>query len=118
MSSIFNRAHSFSFGRNSLVVPVGYVFVQLLYEIFHFRSTLCVPIFADCFSITQMVFSHIHYNRYLELSSIPFLLASFFAIKYAPPEVCPTFGVHIGNSDFSKGYFLTAAIIRRSAKTR
>lgn len=35
LSSVFYRAHSFSFERNSLVVPVGYVFVQLLYEIFH-----------------------------------------------------------------------------------
>ena len=34
-----------------------------------YRSTLCTPIFADCFPVTQMVFAHIHYNRYFGRSA-------------------------------------------------
>ncbi|HIX08036.1 MAG TPA: hypothetical protein H9741_06170, partial [Candidatus Borkfalkia faecipullorum] len=43
----------------------------------------------------QMVFAHIHYNRFLELCAILFLLISFFCHKNMHLQKCLTFGVHI-----------------------
>ena len=45
------------------------------------HGTCYKPIFASRFPVAQMVFAHIHYNRFLELCAILFLLISFFCHK-------------------------------------
>ena len=101
------RSSSFlSFGANGSATSFFHQTFGSFFQIYAFPPLYCIfvicflsftyiPILSYSFSISHMVFSHIHYNTYFEFCTILLLYCSFFCHKNMHLQKCLTFGVHI-----------------------